>query len=610
MSFTIGSGGGMGGPGQMLDQFGAVGDHRGQAFDWQIASRLIVYLRPYLRELGAAFVLMLAATGFTLLIPYLLKVAIDQYIGGQNAPGLLRMVVFTGAAYLGLYLSSAGQTYILARVGQRVLGNLRAQLFRHLNRLSLSYHDTHIVGVTVSRVMNDVAVINELLSQGWITFIGDAFILIGIVVIMLSMDARLALLSFLVLPLMVLATYLFARRAQAAFRETRTSVARVVGNLAEDISGMRVIQAFAQEDATQERFREVNEANRDANINAMSLSFIYMPTIEFLSMLATAVVLWFGGQAVTGQEITLGVLVAFLSYVSRFFQPIQELSRLYTTMQSAMAGGEQVLKLLDTPLEVDDAPGAGDMPPIRGEIEFDRVSFRYRPETPEVLREVSFHILPGQRAALVGPTGAGKTTIANLVARFYEASAGAVRIDGVDVRSVKQQSLRRQVGIVPQDSFLFAGTIAENIRFGCPEATDARVEEAARMANAHEFITALPDGYATRVLENAANLSVGQRQLICIARAVLVNPRILILDEATANIDTVSEALIQQALGRLLEGRTAVIIAHRLSTIQNADVIFVVEGGRIVEQGSHEELLALGGVYRNLYEKQFKIETV
>ncbi len=305
--------------------------------------------------------------------------------------------------------------------------------------------------------------------------------------------------------------------------------------------------------------------------------------------------------------MTVGVLVAFLSYVSRFFQPIQELSRLYTTMQSAMAGGEQVLKLLDTPPDVEDAPGAGEMPLIGGQIDFERVSFRYRPDTPEVLHEVSLSIAAGQRAALVGPTGAGKTTIANLVPRFYEASQGTVCIDGIDVRSVSQQSLHRQVGIVPQDSFLFAGSIADNIRFGSPQAADEQVEQAARLANAHDFIAGLPDGYQTVVLENAANLSVGQRQLICIARAVLIDPRILILDEATANIDTVSEGLIQQALERLLAGRTAVIVAHRLSTIQNADVIFVVRDGQIVERGSHAELLAQPGLYRALYERQFKL---
>jgi ABC-type multidrug transport system fused ATPase/permease subunit len=604
MSFGIGMAGPQMGPGGVLDQFGG-GDHRGTAFNPKVAARLLAYLKPYWRQILLAFVAMVGATGLTLLIPYLLKIAIDTYISGGDYQGLTWISLVTAAAYVGLYGTSTLQNYLLSRVGQRVIGDLRAKMFTHLQELSLGYHDTHIVGVTVSRLINDVSVINELLSQGWITFVGDAFILAGIVAIMLSMNARLAGLTFLVLPLMVLATVIFARRAQSAFRETRTSVAKVVGNLAEGIAGMRVIQAFAREDATQGRFDEVNRANRDVNISAVALSYIFMPAIEFLSMVATAIVLWFGGRAVLGGEVTVGILVAFLSYVSRFFTPIQELSRLYTTMQSAMAGGEQVLKLLDTPPDVLDRPGALDMPVIKGEIEFQKVGFRYREDSPEVLHEIDLHIQPGMRAALVGPTGAGKSTVANLVARFYEVSAGAVLVDGQDVRGVTQRSLRRQVGVVPQDSFLFGGTIAENIRFGDPGASDAQVEEAARMANAHEFIAALPEGYQTVVLENSANLSVGQRQLVCIARAILTQPRILILDEATANIDTVSEVLIQQALERLLEGRTALIIAHRLSTIRSADVILVIQDGRIVEQGKHEELIAQHGLYNTLYEKQF-----
>ena len=594
------------GPGGMMDQFGS-GDHRGTAFNPQVAARLLAFLKPYWRQIALAFLAMLGATGLTLLIPYLLKVAIDTYISGGDYPGLVNICLITAASYIGLYATSTTQNYLLSRVGQRVIGDLRAMLFNHLQELSLGYHDTHIVGVTVSRLINDVSVINELLSQGWITFIGDAFILVGIVAIMVSLDAKLALLTLLVLPLMVAATVVFARHAQSAFRETRTSVAKVVGNLAEGIAGMRVIQAFAREDATQGRFDEVNRANRDTNINAVSLSYIFMPVIEFLSMLATAIVLWFGGRAVMQEEVTVGVLVAFLSYVSRFFTPIQELSRLYTTMQSAMAGGEQVLNLLDTPPDVLDRPGARECPPIQGRVVFKDVSFRYREDTPEVLHGIDLEIPPGTRAALVGPTGAGKSTIANLVARFYEVSTGSLTIDDFDVREVTQRSLRRQVGIVPQDSFLFGGTIAENIRFGDPAASDAQVEEAARMANAHEFIAALPEGYQTVVLENSANLSVGQRQLVCIARAVLTGPRILILDEATANIDTVSEALIQQALERLLEGRTALIIAHRLSTIRSADVILVIQDGQIVERGKHEELLAQGGLYQSLYNRQFGI---
>ena len=453
--------------------------------------------------------------------------------------------------------------------------------------------------------MNDVATINELLSQGVITLVGDTLILVGIVVIMLTMSPRLALLTFIVLPLMLGVTLWFSRRARVAFRETRTRVARVVGDLAEDIAGVRVIQAFGQEGSSQERFTQVNEANRNAHINAMTLSFIFLPAIEFLGVLSTAIVLWFGGRAVAGGEVTLGVLVAFLSYVTRFFQPVQELSRLYTTMQADMAGGEQVLKLMDTTPDVQDQPEVADMPPAVGQVTFDHVSFRYRPELPEVLHDINLTIQPGQTVALVGPTGAGKTSIGNLIPRFYDASEGAVLIDGVDVRTVTQHSLHNQIGLVPQDSFLFSGSLAENIRFGRPEASDEEVEQAARLANAHDFIIAKPDGYLTRVQEGAANLSVGQRQLVCIARAILTDPRILILDEATSNVDSLTESLIQDALRKLLKGRTAVVIAHRLSTIRSADLICVVQEGQIVEQGQHEELLARGGAYSALYQRQF-----
>jgi ABC-type multidrug transport system fused ATPase/permease subunit len=551
-----------------------------------------------------AFVLTVISAALGLAVPYLIKIAIDQHIVNRDLVGLDLIALATLVAFVGLYASSAIQQYLLSLTGQRVLGEMRSQLVGHLQDLHLGYHDTHIIGVTISRVFSDVGVINDLLSQGLITLASDVLTLIGIVVIMLLMDPRLALLTFTVVPLMVVATMIFARHAKVAFRETRATNASVVGDLAEDLAGMRVIQAFAQEGTEQEHFEEVNRANRDANVRAMTLSFIFMPTVQFLGTLATAVVLFFGGRAVASEALTLGVIVAFLSYVTRFFQPIRELSQLYTTMQQAMAGGERVLELLDTRPGVPDRSSAVEMPAIRGRVELRDVGFAYRSAEP-VLRDVNLTIEPGETVALVGPTGAGKTSISNLIARFYDVTEGAVLVDGIDVRDVAQRSLRRQMGIVPQDPYLFSGTIADNIRFGEPEASDEAVREAARMANADEFIERLSDGYETQIQEGGANFSVGQRQLLCIARAVLADPRILILDEATSSVDTMTEVLIQDALDRLLAGRTAVVIAHRLSTIRNADQICVIDDGRIVEQGTHEELLARGGVYRELYERQF-----
>jgi ABC-type multidrug transport system fused ATPase/permease subunit len=590
------------GPNSTLRSLAATGE--GSALNPKVARRLFAYLRPYSGRMLIAFVAMLVATGLSLAAPLLMRTAIDDAIAAGDMQLLIRVTIALAATFLALFGVQAVQRYLLSWVGQRTLATLRIELFRHLQELSLAYHHNSVAGVTMSRVINDVAVINEALSQGLIALVGDSLVLIGIIVAMLALDTPLALTTFAVLPVMILATYFFSRSARKAFRETRVTIAGMVGTLAESIAGMRVIQAFAQVRQAAARFVVATHRYRDAQLKAMSLSMAFTPAVELLGMVATGAVLFFGGLGVASGHATLGIVVAFLAYVSRFFQPIQELAQLYASMQSAMAGGEKVLELLDTKPDVVDLPGAPEMPPISGKLEFREVDFRYREDTP-VLDGVQFTIAPGETVAFVGHTGAGKTTISSLLARFYDVDSGGVFIDGIDVRSVQQRTIRAQMAMVSQDPFLFPGTIADNIRFGRRDATDAEVESAAHSADLHRFVERLPHGYATQVLEFGTNVSVGQRQLISIARAVLVDPRIIILDEATSSVDIITEMAIQASLERLLATRTAIIIAHRLSTVRAADRICVVDQHRIVESGRHEQLLAEGGRYATLYRRQF-----
>ncbi len=595
---------GGGGPNSLLRSFGAVreGGSAGALL------RLVRYLRPHTLRMAAAFGCMIGTTGLSLLAPLLIKVAIDGPIANGDVLGLMAITAALGAAFVGIYGLSALQRYLLSWVGQRVLATLRAELHRHLQRLSVSYHDRHIIGVTISHVIGDVAVINEALSQGLVAIAGDTLLLAGIVVAMLTFDVELALVTFAVVPLMLLATWVFSLRARRAFRITRERVAGVVGNLAEAIAGMGVIQAFGQQRIARRRFSEVNEANRDSHIAAASLTFTFMPSVELLAMVATGAILLVGGLAVARGTLTLGVVVAFLAYVSRFFQPIQELSQLYATMQSAMAGAENVMRLLDTRPAVRDRRGAAAGPEpwqpwLTGRVELRGVDFAYHPGAP-VLHDVDLVIEAGQTAALVGPTGAGKTTIVSLISRFYEVTGGAVLLDGHDVRDLAQENLRRHLALVPQEPFLFAGTIRDNIAFGRPDADAAAVASASAAVGLDRFVAAMPLGFDTVVTEFGRNLSVGQRQLISVARAVLADPRILIMDEATSSVDSITESIIQRALQRLLAGRTAIIIAHRLATIRNADVIFVIDDGRVVERGRHDDLMARDGHYAALNRRQ------
>ena len=565
--------------------------------------RFLQYLQPYRQKIPIALGMVAIGAVTQALGPFLIGWSIDNLIVRGNLRGLLLMLTLLVILYLGGILAIRAQIYRVGWIVQHVLAQLRFDIFTKIQSLPVSFFDRSEAGDLMSRLLNDVSAVNQAFGQTIAQMLGNLFSLVGIIVAMLLINLRLGLVSNLVVPLMIFTTGLFARWARGRFRVTRQTIGELSTKLEEDIGSVREAQAFNRVQLNIEEFNALNAANRDANVQAVAITSAFLPSIDFLNTLSTAGVLAYGGYlAVTGAA-TLGIVTAFLLYVQQFFRPIQILSQFYTQAQSALAALERIFLLLDEPSALNDAPDAIAMPPIRGEVSFEQVTFGYSP-TQLVLKEVNLRAKPGQMIALVGPTGAGKSTIINLILRFYDVSSGAVKVDGIDIRKVTQASLRRQIGLVLQDNILFSGTVAENIAFGCPQATQAEIEAAAQVANVHEYIITLPQGYATVLGERGASLSQGQRQLMSIARAVLVNPQILILDEATSSIDTRTEALVQAAIDRLLADRTSFVIAHRLSTVTQADQVLVIQQGQIVERGTHTELIAQQGVYANLYALQ------
>lgn len=567
-------------------------------------ARLLGYLRPHRWAIARVIALVLLSTGLALLGPYLVGLTIDRYIAQGDLQGLWLMTALLFATYTLYWVAEYGQNYYIVGVTQRILEALRRDLFDHLQELSLRFFDQHTTGELMSRLTNDIDAVNRVLSQSIIQLIASALSLVGMVVVVLLLNVWLALATLAVMPIMLFFTLRMSRGTRRGFREVQANLGRLNALTEETITGVRVVQAFRRERTLQQEFDRTNNVVRDTTIHAQLMMTLLRPMLMVFSNLDLVVIAGLGGWLALRGMVSVGVIATFVLYARRFFEPLLTIADLYNSIQAALAGAERVFDMLDQVPEVADRPDAAPLTDIEGHVTFEHVSFGYVPGVP-VLKDVSLEALPGQVVALVGPTGAGKTTIVNLLSRFYDVDRGAIRIDGHDIRDVTQASLRRQLGIVLQETFLFADTVMENIRYGRLDATDEECIAAARLANADQFIQRLPEGYQTHLAERASTLSQGQRQLLAIARAVLADPRILILDEATSSVDTRTEVHIQQALLKLMQGRTSFVIAHRLSTIRNADQLLVIDDGRIIERGTHESLLAARGFYHRLYMSQF-----
>ena len=575
--------------------------------------QLVALLRPYRGRVVLLLLALTIATAASLAPPYLAGRAIDDGIRDQDTGALtVVLIAFLVAAVLN-WAATYAQTYLVSWVGQRALADLRTRVFSHLQSLSIGFYSRNKTGVLISRLTNDVQALDHLISDGVVTLFSASLTLVGTAGILIFLDPELALVTFTVFPVLAVGSVLFRIASADAYRLTREKIATVTAYLQETISGVRIVRAFGQEPRHMSRFRELNDEHRAVNMRTVQLNAAYFPGVELLSAVATAAILLYGGSQVSAGAIEIGVLVSFVFYVQTFFDPIQQLSQLYTTYQSGMAALDKIFQLLDEEPDLRDADDAVELPRVRGEVRFDRVSFSYaaggvtpaggtpRSDGVQALRDVTLTVPPGQTVALVGATGAGKSTLAKLVARFHDPDSGRVLIDGHDLRHVTEHSLRSQLGVVPQEGFLFSGTVADNIAFGRVGAGQGEIEAAARAVGAHEFIERMPEGYETQVGERGGHLSAGQRQLVAFARAAAADPGLLILDEATSNVDVHTEARIEHGLRRLLAGRTAIVIAHRLSTIRDAGRIVVLDGGEVVEQGTHDELLEVGGAYARLY---------